>query len=66
MGCFKRIENFLIWLWGLVYLFFATIFTDPKKVNVNQRGGQFGNGGSKGNRNMHGLKSKGPNVRGGG
>ena len=58
-------SNFLMWLWSLIYLFFATIFSDPKKMNVNPRSGQFGNGGS-GNKKMNGLKKAGPSVRGGG
>lgn len=29
----ERIKNFVFWLWGLVYLFVATIFTDPAKLN---------------------------------
>ena len=49
----SRFENFFVWLWGILYLFFATIFTDPSKANTGQqRSGQFGNGGS-GNK-MHG------------
>ena len=57
-----RISNFLIWVWGLIYLFFATIFSDPKKMNVNSRGGSFGNG--KGPK-MHGMKKAGPKMGGG-
>ena len=60
-----RISNFFMWLWGLLYLFFATIFMDPKKMDINPRSGQFGNGGG-GNKNMHGMRKAGPNVRGGG
>ena len=56
----NRVSNFFFWLWGLIYLFFATIFTDPKAQKGN---GQFGNGGAK---KMHGLRKPGPNIRGGG
>ena len=57
-----RISNFLMWVWGLIYLFFATIFTDPKKMNINSRSGQFGNGGGP---KMNGLKKAGPKMGGG-
>ena len=61
----SRFENFFVWLWGMLYLFFATIFTDPSKANKSS-GGQFGNGGS-GNK-MHGQKKSGRGFmgRGGG
>ena len=60
----SRISNFFMWVWSLIYLFFATILPDPKQVNVDSRSGSFGNGGGKGN--MNGMKKAGPNVRGGG
>ena len=41
----SRISNFFMWLFGLIYLFFATIFSDPSKMNVNPRSTGFGNGG---------------------
>jgi len=28
----ERIRNFFYWFWGLIYLFFATIFNDPKDL----------------------------------
>jgi len=28
----ERIWNFFITIWGIIYLFFATIFTDPRKL----------------------------------
>ena len=60
----SRISNFFMWLFGLIYLFFATIFSDPSKMNVNPRSTGFGNGG--GDKKMHGMRKAGPNVRGGG
>ena len=57
----NRFSNFLVWLWGLIYLFFSTIFTDHKKLghnNINNNGG----GG-----NMKGLggSKRGPKMGGG-
>ena len=60
-GLVNRVQNFFFWLWGLIYLFFATIFTDHKKLGANPRSGQFGNGGGP---KMHGMK-KTMNMRGG-
>ena len=56
---YNRLSNFFVWLWGLIYLFFSTIFTDHKKLghtSVN------GNGGGP---NMRGLGST-KTIRGGG
>ena len=55
----NRLSNFFIWLWGLIYLFFSTIFTDHKKLGHTSVNG--GGGGS----NMKGLGGK-KNIRGGG
>ena len=46
VGVGDRFSNFFVWLWGLIYLFFSTIFSDPSKAN-KANGGQFGNGGNK-------------------
>jgi len=27
-----RISNFFLYIWSLIYLFFATIFSDPKTL----------------------------------
>ena len=57
----NRFSNFVIWLWGLIYLFFSTIFTDHKKLGHNSVNG---NGGGS---NMKGLGGGGSKrVMGGG
>jgi len=65
----ERFKNFVIWFWGLIYLFVATIFSDPNRLgrDANQNGtdrwGARGTGGS----NIHGLKRgvSGPTMGGG-
>ncbi len=32
----ERLRNFFFWFWGLIYLFFATIFSDPKDLEREQ------------------------------
>ena len=40
-----RITDFLVFLWGLAYLFFASIFTSNKSVNAeSQNQARFGGG----------------------
>ena len=29
----RRMQEYVLALWGFIYLFFATIFVDPKKMN---------------------------------
>ena len=29
----ERFKNFIFWFWGIIYLFFASIFGMPKKNN---------------------------------
>jgi hypothetical protein len=52
-----RLTNFLVYLWGLIYLFFASIFSDPSKRMVDRQNPQFRP--SSGGRNMNGLKKGG-------
>jgi len=64
-----RIYNFFIWLWGLVYLFIASLFTDPNQLrannNANGRYGR-GGGGGYGNGKINGLKRGVDGPMGGG
>ena len=57
----NRFSNFLVWLWGLIYLFFSTIFTDHKKLGHNNINNHRGGG------NMKGLggSKRGPAMGGG-
>ena len=57
----NRFTNLAIWLWGLIYLFFSTIFSDHKKL------GNTGSGSSTGGSKMNGLggKKQGPKMGGG-
>ena len=59
-GISSRFSHFFFWLWGIMSLFFATIFNDPKKLDP--KGGNFGNGGGK---KMNGMQRKGPSMGGG-
>ena len=44
-----RITDFLVFLWGLAYLFFASIFTSNRSVNAeSQNQARFGGGGRRG------------------
>ena len=58
----NRMTNFFMWFWGLIYLFFSTIFTDHKQLGHNNRSGGSNSGGG----NMKGLQKKGPKMGGGG
>ena len=49
-----RITNFLVYFWGLIYLFFASIFMEPSKVMVD-RNNPLARPGGGANRNIHGL-----------
>lgn len=61
-----RFKNFIFWLWGLVYLFIATIFSDPGKLQAGNGGtdrwGARGNGIHK----INGMKRGGSGPRMGG
>lgn len=63
----QRLSAAVFWLWGLIYLFFATIFTDHKKLNTDNFDSngrpKWGAGGKGGN--MHGLNLQ-QQSRGGG
>jgi len=58
----EHISNFFFAIWGLIYLFFATIFTDPKNLKERKKFGASGFGG-----NIHGIKrgGNGPAMGGG-
>jgi hypothetical protein len=61
-----QIKLFFIAIFGYIYLFFATILSDPKTLAndhqpKNKRWGSSGTGG-----NMHGLGRSGAAPRGGG
>ena len=61
----ERLKNLFFWFWGLIYLFFATIFNDPKALDRDQQRGtdRWGARGTGGN--IHGLKRGGPSMGGG-
>ena len=56
-----RFTKVLVWAWGLIYLFFSTIFTAHKKL------GHTSINGNRGGSNMKGLgdKKQGPKIGGG-
>ena len=64
----ERITNFFVMLWGLIYLFFASIFSSPKANNADsQNQARFGGGKFKGSSgNMRGLAKGGGGPRMGG
>ena len=62
-----RLSNFLIYVWGLIYLFFASIFMEPSQIMVERSNPNAGpKRGTGVGRNMHGLRTggKGPALGG--
>ena len=55
----ERIRNFFFWFWGLIYLFFATVFSDPKDLEREQKRGTDRWGASGTGGNIHGLRRGG-------
>ena len=61
-----RISGFFVFLWGLIYLFFSSILSNPKANTFeSQNAARFG-GGGKGNKSMKGLSRGGGRFPGGG
>ena len=66
LGIVDRVSGFLASLWGLIYLFFATILANPKgNTFESQNQARFG-GGGKGGKTMKGLSRGGKAAFGGG
>ena len=53
-----RISGLFVFIWGLIYLFFATIFSNPKANDFDsQNKARFGGG--KGSKTMKGISKGG-------
>ena len=66
LGIVDRISGFFVFVWGLIYLFFSSILSNPKGNNFeSQNQARFG-GGGKGGKTMKGLGRPGGSFRGGG
>ena len=65
LGIFDRVTGFFVFLWGLIYLFFASILSNPK-ANTFESQNKARFGGGKGGKMMKGLSRGGKAFPGGG